>query len=292
MLRIVQNSRPADAKSYFRTSDYYAAEHSQELIGEWGGRAATMLGLQGEVGKTDFDRMCDNLHPRTGEQLTARTRDDRTCGYDFNFNAPKSISLLYGLYQDPVILDAMRASVRDTMKDVEQDMMVRVRKQGRDNNRSSPNLAYAEFLHFTARPVGGIADPSLHAHCFTFNVSRDTEEDQWKAGQFRQIKRNANYYEALFHSRLAKCLADLGYGIERKGRFWEVAGLSRELLDRFSRRTRLIQQRAKRLGITDPERLSELGATTREKKSPVHDVDLALFGGVSCRTRIANRSAA
>src|SRR5438309_8712282 len=126
MLRIVQNSRPADAKSYFRTSDYYAAEQSQELVGEWGGRAARLLGLKGTVGKAEFDRLCDNLHPITGEQLTQCTRDDRTCGYDFNFNAPKSISLLYGLFRDPEILEAFRTSVRETMHDIENEMMVRV----------------------------------------------------------------------------------------------------------------------------------------------------------------------
>ncbi len=206
-------------------------------------------------------------HPETGEPLTSRTRDDRTCGYDFNFNAPKGVSLLYGLYRDRGILEAFRTSVNETMRDIENDMMVRVRKGGRDTNRESRNLVYGEFIHFTARPVGGIADPSLHAHCFTFNVSRDPVEKQWKAGQFRQIKRDSNYWEALFHSRLAKRMADLGYGVNRRGRFWEVAGLSSQLLERFSKRTRKIKERAKELGIISPERMNELGAATREKKT-------------------------
>src|SRR6185369_1355518 len=215
MLRIVQNSRPADAKSYFRTSDYYTAKQADELLGRWGGKAAATLGLQGTVFKKDFERLCDNLDPNSGEQLTAKTRSDRTCGYDFNFNAPKSLSLLFGLYRDPNILEAFRSSVSETMRDIENDMMVRVRKAGRDEDRHSGNIVYAEFVHFTARPVNGVADPSLHAHCFTFNASHDGVEDQWKAGQFRQLKQHAGYYEAEFHSRLSKRLAEMGFGIER-----------------------------------------------------------------------------
>ena len=58
-------------------------------------RARISLGLSGTVDKESFDRLCDNLDPRTGEQLTVRTRAERTVGYDFTFSVPKSVSLLY-----------------------------------------------------------------------------------------------------------------------------------------------------------------------------------------------------
>ena len=94
MIRISQQDSAAAAKGYYSKSDYYS--EGQELVGLWGGKGANHLGLSGTVDKESFDRLCDNLHPLTGEQLTVRTRAERTVGYDFTFSVPKSVSLLYG----------------------------------------------------------------------------------------------------------------------------------------------------------------------------------------------------
>ena len=105
MLRITQQASSQGAKRYYATADYY----SQEIIGSWGGKGARRLGLEGGVDQLSFDRLCDNLDPRTGQQLTVRTRTDRTVGYDFTFSVPKSVSVLYGLTGDKEILEAFRA---------------------------------------------------------------------------------------------------------------------------------------------------------------------------------------
>ena len=47
-------------------------------------------------------------------------------------------------------------------------------------------------------------DPHLHAHCFVFNATYDSEEQRWKAGEFSALKRDAPLYEAMFHARLAR----------------------------------------------------------------------------------------
>ena len=38
----------------------------------------------------------------------------------------------------------------------------------------------------------------------------DDKEQAWKAGQFRNLKRDAPYFQAVFHSRLAERLSDGG----------------------------------------------------------------------------------
>ena len=63
----------------------------KELVGSWGGKGASRLGLEGTVDKFSFERLCDNLDPRSGEPLTVRTRCERTVGYDFTFSVPKSV---------------------------------------------------------------------------------------------------------------------------------------------------------------------------------------------------------
>src|ERR1700678_2882872 len=126
MIRVTPQKSAKDAKRYYATADYYS--EGQEIIGLWGGKGAEKLGLSGTVDKGSFERLCDNLDPRTGEQLTVRTRTERTVGYDFTFSVPKSVSLLYALSGDKGILEAFRDSVDETMREMEAEMKTRVRK--------------------------------------------------------------------------------------------------------------------------------------------------------------------
>lgn len=274
MLRINQQSSAAGAKTYFEEGlareDYYTRD---AIPGHWGGRGAELLGLSGEVSRNEFLRLCDNLHPATGEKLTQRTRDGRTVGYDINFHAPKSLSLLYSLTRDDRLLGAFRTAVRETMAELEGDVKARVRAGGQNFDRPTGNLLYAEFVHLTARPVNGVPDPHLHAHCFTFNATFDAEEDRWKAGQFREVVRDAPYFEAAFHARLSRAVADLGLGVERTRNGWEVAGVSRPVIEKFSRRTELIEEVAAAQGVSDARKKAEIGARTREKKGEPASLD-------------------
>ena len=145
---------------------------------------------------------------KAAKRLTPRLKSDRTVGYDFNFHVPKSVSLLYAMTRDDRILNAFRDSVDETMQDIESEMSTRVRKGGKNENRITGNMVWGEYVHFTSRPVNGVPDPHLHAHCFAFNTTFDEKEQAWKAGQFRDLKRDAPYFEAAFHARFAHRLAD------------------------------------------------------------------------------------
>lgn len=264
MLRITQQSSGDAAKQYYASADYY--REGAETIGRWGGEGARLLGLEGTVSRRAFNLLCDNRHPETGLALTARTKDERTVGYDFTFSVPKSVSLLYARTEDQQVLEAFRESVHETMAELEAEIKVRVRKKGRNQERLTGNIAYGEFIHFTSRPVDGVPDPQLHAHCFVFNATHDAEEGAWKAGQFRDLKRDAPYWQAAFRVRLANRLQQLGYGIERKRDDFELAGVPASAIRRFSRRTGRIEEVARERGIEDPDAKARLGALTREKK--------------------------
>jgi conjugative relaxase-like TrwC/TraI family protein len=267
MLRINQNTSAAGAKRYYTSAsmaDYYT--EGQELAGTWRGKGAARLGLSGTVGKEAWDALCDNRHPVTGEPLTPRRKQDRRVGYDFNLHVPKSLSLLYGLTNDERILDAFRMSVDETMREIEAEVKTRVRKGGKNEDRVSGNLVWGEFIHQTARPVNGVPDPHLHAHCFCFNVTFDLSENCWKAAQFGDVKRDAPYFEAKFHSRLARNLAELGIAVDRTKKGWEIREIPASVIKKFSRRTAYIEEMAKEKGITNAKEKSELGAKTRERK--------------------------
>ena len=265
MLRVIASR---NAKEYFAESlkreDYYS--EGQEVSGDWNGMAAQKLGLSGAVTTADFESLCDNEKPGTKERLTQRNKSNRTVGYDFNFHCPKSGSVAYEFTQDERILDAFKSSVNQTMREIESDMKTRVRKNGADENRTTGNMVWAEFVHFTARPVNGVPDPHLHAHCYAFNTTWDDEEKKWKAGQFRDLKADAPYFEAAFHARFSKQLSEMGYRIERTAKGWELAGVPQRVLDEFSKRTEQVEQKAKELGITSAKGKDGLAALTRERK--------------------------
>jgi conjugative relaxase-like TrwC/TraI family protein len=283
MLRIFCSEDVSQARNYYTSSLKYEADPSklgqyygqeQEVIGEWQGKGAERLGLHGKVGQAAFETLCDNKRPGTNDRLTPRTNDHRRVGYDFNFNCPKSVSVVHALTGDERVLGAFRESVSETMRQMESDMKTRVRVRGADEDRKTGNMVWGEFIHFTARPVEGRPDPHLHAHCYAFNATYDPVEEKWKAGQFGDIKRDAEYYEAAFHARLAKKIGELGYAVGRSGDWWEIKGLSRETLEKFSQRTEKIEQAAKESAIDDAAAKDKLAALTREKKVKTSMSDL------------------
>ena len=266
---MIQSSSAGQAREYFnsslRRSDYYL--NGQEQPGLLCGQIAARLGIEGPVTKNTFHALCEHINPVTGKSLTPRKKDNRTVGYDINFHCSKSVSILHALTDDNHIVDAFHASVSETMLDIEADAQTRVRKNGKDEDRSTGELIWADFIHQTARPVNGaVPDPHLHCHSFVFNVTWDDVESQFKAGQFRSIKQDMPYYQARFHKRLADKLVELGYRIRRTDKAFEITGVPEHIIDLFSKRTDEIGRIAKELGITDQAELDQLGARTRSRK--------------------------
>jgi conjugative relaxase-like TrwC/TraI family protein len=192
--------------------------------------------------------------------------------YDFNFHCPKSVSVLYEFTQDERILTVFKRSVNRTMCEIESACETRVRSKKADENRVTGNMAWAEFIHFTARPIKGVPDPHLHAHCFVFNTTWDQVEKRWKAGQFRNLKSDAPCYEAVFHAHFARELVDLGYRIERTIKGWEIAGMPERVIAEFSQRSEQIEKKAKELGITS--------AKERSANSHASRITAEAFGGI------------
>jgi conjugative relaxase-like TrwC/TraI family protein len=266
VLNITPQCGAEGAKAYFAKADYYS--EGQEIVGEWGGKGAVLLGQFGRVDRDVFERLCDNRNPLTNEPLTPITRSGRRVGYDFTWSAPKSVSVVHALTGDEGILTAFRDSIRQTMREMEAEMHARVRKGGAQEDRTTGNMLWAEFLHLTSRPVDGLPCPQLHAHMFCFNATYDGQESTWKAGQFGQIKQDAYYWQAVQQSRFASALQSQGYAVRRTKDAFEIVGVPDATLKKFSLRTSVIDRVAEELGITDPARKAGPAATTREAKQP------------------------
>jgi conjugative relaxase-like TrwC/TraI family protein len=269
MIRMIQSRSASRAKKYFNDalikSDYYI--NNAELPGAFQGRLVERLNLTEEISKFQFHALCENINPQTGDRLTSRNHQQRTVGYDINFHCPKSVSILHVLSKDNHILDAFRNSVRETMAIIEKNSQTRVRKNRKDENRPTEELLWAEFIHQTARPVKELAaDPHLHAHCFTFNMTWDSVEQKLKAGQFQSIKRDMPYYQALFHKSLADNLVKLGYKVVRTKNAFEIKNVPNNVIELFSKRTGEIGEYARQNNISDSRKLDAIGGRTRGKK--------------------------
>lgn len=276
MIRMILSSSSDAAKSYFSESlakaDYYI--NDQELKGSFHGKLANRIGLSQEATKDQFFALCDNKNPITQEQLTMRTYENRRIGYDINFHCPKSVSIIHAFSKDNHVMDIFQSSVRDTMNEIEKAAGTRVRKDGKMDDRKTGELAWTEFIHQTARPTENHApDPHLHAHCFVFNATWDDVENEYKAGQFGDIKRDMPFYQARFHKVLSDKLIDAGYEIRRTKSSFEIVGIPQHAIDQFSKRTNEIGQIAQEKGITDAKELDKLGAMTRGKKASGMSMD-------------------
>lgn len=255
---------------------YYKGE--EKSPGIWFGQLAHRLGLPLDVKAEAFTALCNNRHPGTGgagEQLTAKQQSERRVGWDITFNPPKSVSVLHVLSGNDQIVQAVQRAAKATLREMEKEARVRVRKGGKDEDRVTGEIVAAMFRHYTTRPTPvpgkketdkSMPDPHLHVHAFVMNVTYDPVEERYKALQIGRMKELAPFAESFFHADLARRLGEMGIALERRGRRWEVAGVSDELIQRFSRRTQEIEKLAKEKGIDNPDRKAELGAKTRQPK--------------------------
>jgi len=269
MIRSIAMVNSAHAKSYFtaalQPTDYYINE--QELQGRFCGKLADRLGISGPTDRETFFALCDNKHPVTGETLTPRNKEHRIVGWDVSFHAPKGVSLVHALCGDTHIMDVFQEAVHETMAEMERDMMTRVRKNSRDEDRYTGEMLYAAFLHQTARPAkGSVSDPHLHQHNVVMNLAWDETERDFKAAQCREINRSLPYFQARFHKRFADKLMAQGYKIKHGAKGWDIAGIPPDIVSMFSKRTNEIGQFAAEHGITGEKALDQLGARTRGKK--------------------------
>lgn len=282
MLRIAPPSKsPKKVRDYYMhllhegMGDYYTAQ--EQGHGIWFGKLARRLGLPREVTEEAFTALCNNRHPVTGKQLTPRQQQERRIGWDVSFSAPKSLSVVHFLSGDGRLLEAVEQAALATLHEIEKETRMRERARGKNEHPVTGEMVAGIFRHLTSRPEHeegkktdreAIPDPQVHVHAFVMNLTH-AGDGKFKALEMGRIKTLASYYQSIFHSRLSERVAELGYKVVQTGKGpagWEVAGVSRAVIQKFSRRTAHIEKVAKDLGITDPKAKGELGAKTRLKK--------------------------
>jgi conjugative relaxase-like TrwC/TraI family protein len=257
-----------DARRYFQehlsVGDYYS--ENQTVAGRWLGKGAEALGLSGITNAEEFLRLCENLHPQTGQRLTLRhktTRHEigldgtehqsanRRVFYDFTFSPPKSVSIAALVGEDARIVKAHEQAVAAALEQLESFASTRVRKNGKYADRTTGNIIAAVFRHETSRAL----DPHLHSHCIVFNATHDPVENCWKALQNHDMFVAQKFTENVYYHELARELRRFGYVVDNKSRGdFEIRGISAALIEKFSKRRQEIEEKTRELLERQPEK--------------------------------------
>ena len=260
-----------NAESYFkehlRVGDYYM--EGRTVSGEWLGEGAQKLGLSGVTTEKDFLNLCRNIHPQTNEQLTPRMNGkrfsvdengvthehaNRRVFFDFTLSPPKSVSIAALVGNDKRIIEAHDKAIRLAMNQFEVFAATRVRKNDQYSHRPTSNLVGAVFRHDTSRAL----DPHLHSHCILFNATFDATERRWKALETCEMFPAQKFIENVYYHELAKSLQQFGYRVQNHPRGdFEIEGVSKELIDRFSKRHREIDEKTRELLEREPDKANQ-----------------------------------
>jgi len=222
-------------------SDYMAEEN--RVKGQWVGKLAENLGLQGEcLGAENkaFRLLIDGLNPTTGEKLTQRVIDPEKAVrlFDFTCSAHKSVSVAALLAGDGRLVSAHIEAAKMALSEMERFSAKQTGYGKTHGVETTGNFCGSIFTHDSSRSL----DPQLHTHCGIFNVTQ-SRDGKFFALETFQMVRAIRYAGKVYQNELAKSCLKLGYEIEEKRNEkgvvegFGIKGIRDELCERFSKRT-------------------------------------------------------
>jgi conjugative relaxase-like TrwC/TraI family protein len=266
MLSMSMLSSPSQAVSYYEKDDYYAANGGDpDSQGQWFGKTAEDLGLEGAVDREQFRKLLEGKLP-DGQQLgvTRNGELQHVPGWDMTFSAPKSVSLMYEIGGDERVLEAHNLAVREALGWMEETAAgTRRFSDGRAVPEHTGNLAAALFTHDTSRNQ----DPQLHTHSVMMNLTKNAD------GAYRSMY-SKPFFEAkmaggaIYRAALASELSRIGYEIEKTasdGQF-EIEGITPEILQHFSTRDAEVKKLMAERGLSSYEDAKKAALLTRSSK--------------------------
>lgn len=218
---------------------YYGSRGETPLA--WGGSGRSTLGVDGPVTAEAYRAVFGPggaRLPRSGAELVATRRP----GLELVVSPPKSVALLgvIGRAEDMhAICDAERDATMAYL-----DAMVRQSggRRGEQQVRTkTAGLTWATSRHATTRA----GDPQIHDHFLIANVAwmRD-DKGGWKALDSAFVRDHLHAATAIARLAAARRAVELGCRIEldfgRSERLggWQIAGIPKEAMDVFSKRSR------------------------------------------------------
>jgi conjugative relaxase-like TrwC/TraI family protein len=247
---------------HLRRDEYYS--RIGEPPGRWAGESAERLSLCGPVTHTEFKSALNGVDPKTGERLVRLgPGGQRLSGWDMIFSAPKSVSVLWALSNEPerqAIEHAHRSAVRTAAEHLERTWAWA--RRGRDGwKEQTAGLLMAQFDHHTSRA----SDPQIHTHCFIFNLA-PRWDGSWGAVAGRELYRAQKDAGAVYRRALASELERLDYHLDREQKIFRVAAIPYDVERAFSKRRQAIEEAARAYGYTTAKGMEVANLRTVQAK--------------------------
>ena len=250
-------SSAAQGVSYFERDGYYARDDPEHRnLSAWAGKGADALGLSGPVEPGTFKDVLEGTVPDGSGRRLGRPGKDGSMvhrpGRDLTFSAPKSVSLVALLGDDKAVAAAHDKAVKRTLAWLEATTIQTRMKDpetGHLGHAGGQKMVAATFQHDTSRNL----DPQLHTHAVVANMVLG-DDGKWRTMANESLYRRQKLIGMVYRSELAQELQALGYAIEKThadGRF-EIAGVSRGVIDAFSTRRAEIEAAMNARGLGDP----------------------------------------
>ncbi|MBI4691282.1 MAG: relaxase domain-containing protein [Nitrospirae bacterium] len=229
------------ASHYFVKDSYYAAKE----IGQWQGKGAEQLGLQGKISKEDFEKLIHGKAPDDSfETQNGGEGHNHRAGVDLTFSGPKSVSVLSEILGEDRVREAHERAVSESLHYVEKHFaQARQTENGITEKVDTDNLIITKFEHNTSREL----DPQLHTHTVIMNMTQ-RDDGEWRAMSNEKLFEHKMLIGQIYRNEFAVNLRELGYSIQsdHKGLF-EIQGIDQKILDHFSQRSEQIDAKIREL---------------------------------------------
>ena len=249
---------------HLRRDDYYT--RGGEPPGRWAGEGAERLSLRGPVTQAEFEAALSGVDPKTGERLVQQGGRARqhSAGWDMTFSAPKSVSVLWALSNEPerrAIEQTHQSAVLAATAHLERNSAWARRGRAGTMREQTAGLLMAQFDHHTSRD----SDPQLHTHSFVFNLA-PRRDGSWGAIVSRELYKVQKDAGAVYRRALAGELERLGYRLDREKDGFRVAAIPHDIERAFSKRRQAIEEAARAHGYRTAKGMELATLRTRRAK--------------------------
>ena len=247
-----------DGNSLEGADNYYLSEQATAV---WKGKGAEILQQEGKsVKREDFVAYLEGrlLNPATNEVQDLSKNggaSERRLGVDFTVSPPKSVSVVGLIAQDERIINAHLSANEKAMEWLEKNAsVIRVKDEnGKNVQVVAGNMLYATVTHETNREN----EPQLHNHNVIAYAVYDKDAGKWRSMTNDQLFKLRAGADVIYKNELAISLEKAGYKLEfaENNVDFEIAGISKEQLEVFSKRSVQIREQLISKGL-DPDNAS------------------------------------
>jgi conjugative relaxase-like TrwC/TraI family protein len=249
--------------------EYYAEYLDKDKQGVWIAYLKEVLNLPDIVTEEHYWNLIKGYSPDGRTRLFQGNGKEHLGAQDFTFSACKSVSLSM-IENKEEIIQAHEEAVNAAIRFLEEHTAYT--RRGKDGIKLEKvhGLLVSKHTHYESRAE----QPQLHTHCLIYNLC-EREDGTWGSLSYRHFYKWKMAAGAIYRCQLALNLRGLGYELRQEGDFFEIEGISEDLLKKYSKREQEISERISQLRLKNSSnkvgdkavlhtRQSKTAATTEE----------------------------